>query len=267
MYEDFFSMKNRPFCRGIPVDELYSDRDTDEILNRLKYAGKNQLFAILIAEPGMGKTTMLRHLKADMEGSEYAVFYLSDSKMTPRSLYNSLLEQLGCEPEFQRIAARRCLHHELEVLRGVAHQKVIVIVDEGHLLPKETMEEIRFLLNYKMDSENPLSLIISGQTELWDKLKRQAFRAIRHRVDIECFMLPYDYSQTKSYIEHQIQYSKHEGPIFSESAMQRIYEFSGGNPRLINRACTQSLTYAYQSRLNIVDDRMVDTVLEAEVSQ
>ncbi len=266
MYESFFSMKHRPFCRGIPVGELYCDRETDEILNRLKYASQNQLFAVLIGEPGMGKTTMLRHLKEEMEGTEYAVLYLSDSQMTPRSFYNSLLEQLGCDTKFQRSAARRSLHQELEVMRGISHQKVIVIVGEGHLLPKETLEEIRFLLNYKMDSENPLAPIISGQTELWDKLKRQTFRAIRHRIDIECFMLPYDYSQTRAYIERQIQYAKHDGPIFSEGAMKRIYEFSGGIPRLINRACTQSLTYAYQSRCNIVDDRMVDTVLEAEVS-
>lgn len=87
-------------------------------------------------------------------------------------------------------------------MRGVSKRKLVVIVDEGHLLSKEMLEEIRFLMNYKMDSENPLALILAGQTELWDKLKMQAYRAIRHRIDIQCFMMPYDFAQTKAYIEN-----------------------------------------------------------------
>ena len=58
-----------------------------------------------------------------------------------------------------------------------------------------------------MDSENPLALILAGQTELWDKLKMQAYRAIRHRIDIQCFMMPYDFAQAKAYIEKQLAYA------------------------------------------------------------
>ena len=142
----------------------------------------------------------------------------------------------------------------------------MVIVDEGHLLSKEMLEEIRFLLNYRMDSENPLALILAGQTELWEKLKLHAYRAILHRVDIQCFLAPYDFSQTKAYIEKQLAYAGHSNAIFSEDALKVIHSFSSGIPRLINRACTQSLVYAYQNRRPIVDDRMVQLVLKGEVS-
>ena len=117
-----------------------------------------------------------------------------------------------------------------------------------------------------MDSENPLALIISGQTELWDKLKKPAYRAILHRVDIQCFLMPYDFSETKSYIEKQLEYSGHNGPVFSEDAMKVIFEYSSGLPRLINMACTQSLIYAYQNRRGIIDDKMVQIVLENEAT-
>ena len=151
-------------------------------------------------------------------------------------------------------------------MRGVEHRKLVVIVDEGHLLSKEMLEEIRFLLNYRMDSENPLALILAGQTELWEKLKLHAYRAILHRVDIQCFLAPYDFSQTKAYIEKQLAYAGHSNAIFSEDALKVIHSFSSGIPRLINRACTQSLVYAYQNRRPIVDDRMVQLVLVGEVS-
>ena len=132
---------------------------------------KNQIFAILVADAGMGKTTLLRKFRDELQGDNFQVLYLADSKLTPRHFYNGLLEQLGCETRFYRGDARKLLHHQIEIMRGIGHRKLVVIVDESHLLSKEMLEEICFLLNYHMDSENPLTLILSGQTELWDKLK------------------------------------------------------------------------------------------------
>lgn len=266
MYEEFFEMANTPFTRGIPVEMLYRDRDTDEVYNRLVYAAKKQLFAILVGDAGTGKTTLLRRLKEDLEGTEFAVLYLADSKLTPRHFYNGLLEQLGCETKFYRGDARKTLHKQIDIMRGVENRRLVVIVDEGHLLDKDMLEEIRFLLNYRMDSENPLALIISGQTELWEKLKKQAYRAILHRVDIQCFLTSYELAQTKAYMEQQLTYSGHTGPIFSDDAIKLIHEYSAGIPRLINRVCTQALIYAYQNRRSIIDDRMVQIVLDTEVS-
>lgn len=266
MYEAFFEMNHTPFLRNLPVPELYEDPDITEIHNRLVYAAQKQMFAVLIGDAGVGKTTALRKLKDALDGPEYSVLYLADSKMTPRHFYNGILEQLGLETYFYRGDARKRLHQEIEIMRGVAKRKLVVIVDEGHLLSKEMLEEVRFLLNYKMDSENPLALILAGQTELWDKLKLQAYRAIRHRLDIQCFLMPYDFAQMKAYIDRQMNYSGHTGPVFSEEALLRIFEFSAGVPRMINRACTQSLIYAYQTRRAIIDDHMVQIVLEGEVT-
>lgn len=264
MYESFFNMTNTPFTRGIPIDRLYNDPELNEIYDRLVYTAQNQLFAILVADAGTGKTTVLRKFRESMQNSDCNILYLADSKLTPRHFYNGLLEQLGCETRFYRGDARKLLHRQIEIMRGIGHQKLVVIVDESHLLSREMFEEIRFLLNYHMDSENPLALILSGQTEMWDRLKLQALRAVQHRIDVKCFLNPFDLSRTKAYINCQLEYSGHPGPIFSDDAQQLIYEYSGGIPRLINRACSQSLIFAYQSQRPIVDDRMVRQVLDSE---
>lgn len=96
---------------------------------------------------GCGKTTAIRKFTDSLDLSKYTMLYLSDSRLTPRWFYKGLLEQLGTEAKFYRGDAKRQLHKELEILRGVHKKKVVCIVDEAHLLDRETLEEIRFLLN------------------------------------------------------------------------------------------------------------------------
>ena len=266
MFEMFYGMHHTPFTRGIPSDQMHRTRQNSEVFSRLIVTAQKQSFALLIGEPGTGKTSTLRRLKDELPESEYMVLYVSDSKLTPRSFYNYLLNQLGCKSEFHRNAARNALHKQIEIMRTMQNRKAVVILDEAHLLPKEMLEEARFLLNYKMDSENPIALILSGQTELWDKLRLSAYRAILERVDVECFLTPMDFAETKQYIETQLIYSGHETPIFTEDAMRSIFTFSGGNPRLVNRACTQSLFYGFQMKQTCIDSKSVDIVLENEVT-
>ena len=115
----------------------------------------------------------------ELPETEYMVLYISDSKLTSRSFYNYLLNQLGCKSEYLRNSARQALHRQIEIMRSVQNRKAVVIIDEAHLLQKEMLEEARFLLNFNMDSENLLALILSGQTELWEKLKLSAYRVCR----------------------------------------------------------------------------------------
>lgn len=86
-----------------------------------------------------------------------------------------------------------------------------------------------------------------------------------HRVDIKCFLQPYDLSQTKAFIRTQLAYSGFTGSIFSDDAMRLIYDYSSGVPRLINNVCSNSLIYAYQNRRTIVDEKMVQQVIDGEV--
>ena len=110
---------------------------------------------------------------------------MSDSKLTPRTFYKNLLEQLGFEAKYFRNDSKRQLHKEIEIMKGLNGTRPIAIVDEAHLLGKEMLEEIRFLLNFKMDSQSPMALILCGQSELWDRLKLQSYAAIRQRIDIQ----------------------------------------------------------------------------------
>tara|TARA_Y100001933_G_C18895973_1_gene520411 strand:+ start:181 stop:981 length:801 start_codon:yes stop_codon:yes gene_type:complete len=265
MYEAFFDMSRTPFVSSIPTDSLYMSSMLDETLSRLEFAASRQLFAIVTADVGCGKSTAIRRLTNDLPKDDYEILYLSDSKLTPRWFYKGLLEQLGLESKFYRGDARRQLHQQLEVIRGVYKKNVVTIVDEAHLLAKEALEEIRFLLNYKMDSFQPMALILVGQNELWDKLKLQRYAAIRQRIDIKCEIPQMDLSQTSEYIAAHLEYADGSRDIFTEKAIDEIYRYSAGSARAINKVCTHSLMYAAQRAKKLIDDHMVKTVINGEL--
>jgi type II secretory pathway predicted ATPase ExeA len=265
MYENFYGFAHTPFTRAIPTSSLYRGNDSDELIERLIYAARRQLFAVLIGDSGTGKTTTLRRFCDEIRDSGYRVLYLSDSKLTPRSFYKNLLELLGFEPKHYRCDAKRQLHKEIEIMKGVEGVTPVAIVDEAHLLGKEMLEEIRFLLNFKMDSQSPMALILSGQTELWDKLKLQSYAAIRQRIDIQCVIARLDRAKTAEYVSSHLAFAGADREMFTEAAIDEVFKFSGGTPRLINKACTESLVYGAQNRKTILDDRMVKIVVEQEL--
>jgi type II secretory pathway predicted ATPase ExeA len=265
MYEKFYNFINTPFSRTIPTKNLYKGNDSDELIERLKYAAHRQLFAVVLGDSGTGKTTTLRRFCDETHEENYYPLYLSDSKLTPRTFYKSLLEQLGFEAKYYLNEAKRQLHKEIEIMKSLNGVAPVAIVDEAHLLSKEMLEEIRFLLNFKMDSQSPMALILSGQTELWDKLKLQSYAAIRQRIDIQCVVNRLDRAKTNEYISSQLAYAGADREMFTEAAIDEVFKFSGGIPRLINKACTESLMYGAQNRKSILDDRMVKMVVEQEL--
>ena len=150
---------------------------------------------------------------------EYILLYLSDSKLTPKWFYKGLLEQLGIDSGFYRGDAKRQLQASIEIIQGVQKKRVVCILDEAHLLDKEMLEEFRFMLNYKFDSESPMALVLAGQTELWDrKLKLQRYAAIRQRIDIYCTVPPLDRTECEDYINAHMQYAGCTQNIFTVSA-------------------------------------------------
>ena len=208
MYESFFGMEQTPFVRDVPPEKLYESNAFRETLGRLSYVADRQMFAVVTADPGCGKSTLIRRFYSGLPKEDYIVLYLSDSKLTPRWFYKGLLDQLGLESRFYRGDSKRQLQQEIEIIRGVQHKKVVCILDEAHLLEKETLEEFRFLLNYRFDSMSPMAVVLVGQTELWEnKLKLQRYAAIRQRIDMYCILPHLDRSETEQYIASHMDYS------------------------------------------------------------
>lgn len=241
MYEEFFELMHTPFTRDIPADRLYSSRQIEDALGRLTYVADRQLFAVVTADPGCGKSTLIRMFESRLPKDKYMLLYLSDSKLTPRWLYAGLLDQMGLEARFYRGDSKRQLQ-------------------------KETLEEFRFLLNYRFDSASPMSLILVGQTELWDqKLRLQSYAAIRQRIDMNIVLNRLDRAETGKYIAAHMAYAGVKQDLFTSGAEDEIFKVSAGIPRMINRICEKTLMYAYQQQKRLIDEHIVRFIADHEM--
>ena len=266
MIESFFGFTGTPFSKSVSLDALYFSPALSEVLARLQMTAERQLFAVLTAEVGAGKTTAIRKFNSILDKSRFILFYMSDSQLTPRWFYKGLLEQLGVEAKYYRNEARLQLHKELQLVRSIQNKFVVTVIDEAHLLDREMMEEIRFLLNYQMDSVNPMALILVGQNELRDKLKFARYAAIRQRIDLKCSLPSLDRAQTQAYIAAHLNAVGYQSQIFSDSALDLIAKASSGSLRLTNKICTHCLTLAEQRGTKVVDEIMVSAIVDAEIS-
>lgn len=268
MYEQFFEMEHTPFVRNIPVDRLYTSPRIEDAIGRLKYTVDNKRFSVVMADPGCGKSTLMRMFVDSLPKDKYQALYLSDSKLTPRWMYAGLLDQMGLEGKINRGDSKRILQKEIENIRITQGKSVVCILDEAHLLDKETLEEFRFLLNSQFDSESPLALILVGQKELWEqKLRLQSYAAIRQRIYMRIMLERLDQAEVHSYIASHLNYSGCKQEIFTSDAEEEIYKISGGIPRQINDVCEKTLLYAYQQQKRLIDGHMVRYVAEHDILQ
>src|SRR5690606_25220367 len=99
-----------------------------------------------------------------------------------------------------------------------------------------------------------------------DRLRTQSYAAIRQRIDLQCQLGYYDRSQTTAYMKRHLDYAGAQQDIFSDGAVDVIYQYSSGAARLINKVCTHALIFGSQSKRRIIDDHMIKQVIEGELA-
>lgn len=244
-----FELKNMPFQSNIDTDFLYENPKIRENLGKLMLAAAKQKFVVLSGLPGTGKSTLLRKLHDNLEPKKYELFYAATSCATPRWIYINALKQLGVKPRFFVNDLRWQLHDEFRAISAKG-KNIVCFFDEGHLLSSvghgngyNNLEEIRFFINTRYDSQSPVTLILSGQNEIWDYLNQERCVAIAQRIDLICQTEPLSADEIEKYICAHLAYAEAKDNLFSGAAIDLITEFSGGIPRVINKICEHALCY------------------------
>jgi len=261
MFLEYFRLREQPF--GVTPDPryLFPSPGHREALASLIYGIESNLgFGSLIAEPGMGKTTLLFHILEQYRQSARTAFIFNtqcDSYELLRSLLSELDDQPAPEETFQ-------LHERLKQILASEVQerrRVILVIDEAQNLGDMVMETVRLLSNFESANCKLLHIVLAGQPELATRLGRPELLQLLQRIPILTSLPQLSRKEIALYVEHRMYVAGYRGhSLFTQQAMGRIAWLSRGVPREINRLCFNCLSLAYASSKPMVDLPVVEEV-------
>ena len=258
MYERFFSLDASPFVLTPDPRFLFRSRGHHDILTSLLYGIASQKgIMALIGDVGTGKTTLCRALLQELPKDVQSALILNPH-LSDTELLGAILDDLGLERRGATRAELMLVLVEHLLAAGAAGRTVVVILDEAQQMSIEALEQIRILSNLETPSRKLLQIVLAGQSELADRLRRRELRQLDQRIGIRCRLQPLSRNETFRYIEHRLRAAGLAGSMpFTRAAIARIYSRSRGTPRVVNLVCDRALLAAYSTGARVIDDRLV----------
>ncbi len=262
MYLDHYDFSGKPFDKTPNPAFFYRSPIHEEALARLQYGTEERGLTLLTGEIGSGKTLLSRAL-IDVLADNYLPILIINPRLSPNQFLKIVAQRLGIEsPSYFRIDL-------LDQINGALYRYYeedicpVIIIDEAQLIPsKSTFEEIRLLMNFQLDDANLISLILMGQPELRKRLKQGRFEAIRQRIGIRYHLGPIGREDTGKYIAHRLVTAEGDREIISEEAVDVIFRYSGGLPRVINNIAANALLMGFSKDLSRIGPDIILDVVE-----
>ncbi len=262
MYEAFFSLEDAPFVLTPDPRFLLRSKGHHEVLSNLIYGITSQKGLIaLIGDVGTGKTilcrALLRELPRDVGSALVLNPFLSDAE-----LLGAILDDLGVERRGSTKGELMTVLSQHLLSAGAEGKTVVVILDEAQQMSIEALEQIRILSTLETATRKLLQIVLVGQPELEEKLRRRELRQLDQRIGIRCYLRPLSRKETFRYIEHRLRIAGLPGALpFARGALVRIYNHSRGTPRVINLVCDRALMAAFSARAREVTATMVKAAI------
>lgn len=269
MYEAYWGLNEAPFSLTPDPRFLYLSRGHEDALMMLHYAvTRNKGAAMLSGDIGLGKTTVSRRLLELLDPVHNRVVLIVNPILTPTQMLQEILLQLDikCDSRNRQVLVAE-LHKQL--LSWYEHgSRVVVIVDEAHLIRNaSTLEELRLLLNCQMNDQFLVNLLLLGQIELRDKIKKVP--ALEQRLAVRQHLQPLTAIETGEMILHRLRVAGYTGEFspFTPESVFEMHKYTKGAPRLVSQIADNSLMMAFARKLKAVDGFLIHEICSEHSGQ
>jgi type II secretory pathway predicted ATPase ExeA len=242
MFLDFFGLREQPFGMTPDPAYLYASKTHSDALVSLSLGIKdNRGFLALIAEPGMGKTTLVYRLLEELRDDTRTV-HVFQTQCTSREFIEYILYDLGVDTSGMGLVAMHGKLNEILFEELLAGKRFLLVVDEAQNLDDSVLETVRMLSNFETHNAKLLQIILAGQPRLAAKLAQPRLSQLRQRIAVLSHLEPFTVEETGLYLEHRLKVAGYSGePIFDPASIKLIARQSKGIPRNINNICYHSL--------------------------
>jgi general secretion pathway protein A len=262
MFLDYYKLAEEPF--GVTPDPrfLYLSQQHREAMASLAYgteAGRG--FLALIAQPGMGKTSLIYQYLESLRGKARTAFLFRtdcDSREFMRHLLLDLdIDSCGRDLPWMHESLNRVLLEEMN-----AGRRFVLVIDEAQNLEEHVLESVRLLSNFETPWAKLIQIVIAGQPQLAEILKRPSAAQVRQRISMVIRIEPLSAPDVDHYIDHRLRTAGcKDVSIFTTGARLLIAERSGGIPRNINNLCFNAMSLACALKHEVIDRSVVLEVL------
>ncbi len=263
VYQDYYGFSEKPFDLTPDPKYLYLSPKHKEVLAHLVYGlQENNGFLKIIGEVGTGKTMICRSFLQELR-TDFSIAYVFNPAINELELLQTINSELGLPSEMD---SKKKLVDTLNVFllseRKKGH-RVVVIIDEAQALQVKVLDQLRLLSNLETDTEKLIQIVLIGQPELDQLLKKSELRQLRQRITISWELLPLNRDETRGYIQHRVNVALGKGRVqFARSAVELIYKYSHGIPRMINVLADRSLLIAYTMNTKKITPKIVRTAVK-----
>jgi len=265
VYQEHFGLIREPFNITPNPDFLYLSTSHREGLAQLLYGIKGRKgFVVLTGEVGTGKTTLIHALLEVLNGNTHTAL-MFNTMINPKDLLRSVCQDFGLTAVDEG-RGKRDLHDYVTLLNQFlleSYRKgdnVALIIDEAQNLSTEVLEIVRLLSNFETPRDKLLQILMIGQPELATRLNSPELRQLKQRVLLRHQLRPLSFSDCKEYVARRIEIAGGTPSIFSLKALETLYTYSGGIPRLINILCDNGLLTAFGLGKKCVDASIIQEV-------
>jgi type II secretory pathway predicted ATPase ExeA len=247
-----------PFPKAPAPEAMFRWSGLGEVLARLGFALAVSGFALLTGEVGCGKSSALRLFLHGLDPNVHPAVYIADSRLSPLTLYGRVLTHFGLVAPLTSGRAREQFQALLADLATAQGKRPLLLIDEGHELSPEMVQELRYLQNVQdCDAASPFTLVLCGQPELRAMLRFRTFEAVAQRISVRCHLAPLEPHQSAAFLAHSLHQAGCDRPLFTEAAIELLHTHSRGLCRRLGNLATHALLDAALHKTPLVEEASV----------
>ncbi|HEY1484415.1 MAG TPA: AAA family ATPase, partial [Candidatus Acidoferrum sp.] len=257
-----FGLRENPFHVSPDPRFYFSTSAHDAALAELVFGAETrQGLIVLTGEAGTGKTTVLNHFLNYLQEKRQSSSYVFHSQLKPAELFEFILRDFGVPCDTRNKGDLLNALHQWLIARHTMGDSPVLIIDEAQAISVRTLDQLRLLLNLETPGSKLLTIVLAGQPELEEKLRRPELRQLHQRVMFRCSLLPLSLEETARYVKSRlVSGGATAADAFSQESLEAMYVYARGLPRIVNLLCEHSLIAGYAAQVRVITPDIVRRV-------